>query len=134
MPVAEKVLIVGGVLNLVYGMLLGFAIVITRMRGTAATPRYLQAGHIGTMLQAGVLLGLVWAVELSSLGSGWETSAAWLLVIASALVAAMDTTNWLNGVQDAFAEKAKSVTLGGLAGTADIVAGAILVVGVLKGL
>lgn len=134
MPVAEKVLIVGGVLNLAYGMFLGFAIVMVRTRGAAATPRYLHAAHIGTMLQAGVLLGLVWAVQLSSLGSGWEQLAAWLLVIASALVAVMDTGNWLNGVQDAFAEKAKTVMLGGLAGAADTVAGIILVVGVLKGL
>jgi hypothetical protein len=134
MPLAAKVLIVGGVLNLAYGMLLGFAIVMTRSKGAPETPRYLNTAHVGAMLQAAVLLGLVWAIQLSTLDSGWETLAAWLLVIASALIAVMDTANWLNGVRDAFAEKAKTVALGAAAGAADTVAGVILVVGVFNGL
>lgn len=134
MATADKVLIAGGVLNIAYGMLLGFAIVVIRTRGFATTPRYLHAAHIGTMLQAGVLLGLAWAVQLSPLGSGWEQLAAWLLVIASGLVAVMDTANWIGGVSDAFAEGSKSAVLGGLAGTADAIAAVILVVGVIKDL
>jgi hypothetical protein len=59
--VAEKVLIAVGVLNLAYGVLLGYAIVVNRMKGAPATPRYLMAAHIGTLLHAAVLLGLVWA-------------------------------------------------------------------------
>lgn len=134
MPLAEKVLVVGGVLNLAYAMVMGFAIVITRTRGSATTPRYLNAAHIGAMMQAALLLGLVWAVQLSPLGAGWEQLAAWLLVIGSGLVAVMDTTNWIHGVNDAFAENARTVRLGGVAGTVDAVAGIILVIGVLKGL
>jgi hypothetical protein len=36
--VAEKVLITGGVLNLAYGLLLGYAIVVIRAKGAPATP------------------------------------------------------------------------------------------------
>ena len=74
--VAEKVLIVGGVLNLAYGVLLGYPIVVTRVKGAPATPRYLMAAHLGTLLQAAVLLGLVWAARLSALGPGWTDVAA----------------------------------------------------------
>jgi hypothetical protein len=112
--IAEKVLIVGGVLNLAYGTLLGYPITVIRAKGAPATPRYLMATHISTLLHAAVLLGLAWAARLSALGPGWHDVAAWLLVISSALIAAKDTLNWLTGVQDEFGEKAKTAPLGAL--------------------
>lgn len=48
---AEKVLIAGGVLNLAYGVLLGYAITVIRAKGAPATPKYLVAAHVGTLLQ-----------------------------------------------------------------------------------
>ncbi len=132
--VAEKVLIVGGVLNLAYGALLGYAIVVNRVKGAPATPKYLMATHIGTLLHAAVLLGLVWAARLSALGPGWLDAAAWLVVVSSALVAAKDTSNWLTGVQDEFTEKAKATLLGGLAALGEPIGIGIFVVGVLKAL
>jgi hypothetical protein len=39
--IAEKVLIVGGVLNLAYGTLLSYPITVIRAKGAPATPRYL---------------------------------------------------------------------------------------------
>lgn len=68
--VAEKVLIAGGVANLAYGALLGYSITVTRVKGAPATPRYLMAAHLSTLLHAAVLLGLVWAARLSPLGTG----------------------------------------------------------------
>jgi hypothetical protein len=56
--IAEKVLIVGGVLNLAYGTLLGYPITVIRAKGAPATPRYLMATHISTLLHAAVLLSL----------------------------------------------------------------------------
>lgn len=73
-----------------------------------------MAAHVGALLQAAVLLGLVWAARLSTLGSGWQDAAAWLVVVSSALIAAKDTGNWLTGVQDEFGEKAKTAALGAL--------------------
>jgi hypothetical protein len=132
MSTAEKVLILGGVLNLAVGALLGFAIVAARTKGAPATPRYLLAAHIGTLLHAAVLLGLVWAVRLSTLGANWESLAAWLIVVSSALVAAKDTLNWLTGIQDEFREKAKTAALGGLAALGESIGIGILVVGVVQ--
>ena len=91
--VAEKVLIVGGVLNLAYRTLLGYPITVIRARGAPATPKYLMTGHISALLQAAVLLGLVRAARLSTLGPGWLDVAAWLVVVSSALIAAKDTLN-----------------------------------------
>src|SRR5215469_3416379 len=113
--IAEKVLITGGVLNLAYGVLLGYAIVVIRLKGAPATPRYLMAAHISTLLHAAVLLGLVWAARLSTLDTGWEEAAAWLLVVSSVLIAAKDTVNWLTGVKDEFGEKSRTAPLAAFA-------------------
>jgi hypothetical protein len=134
MTVAEKVLIVGGVLNLAYGVLLGFPITATRLKGAPATPKYLMAAHVGTLLHAAVLLGLVWAARLSTLASGWHDVAAGLVVASSALIAAKDTSNWLSGVQDEFAEKAKTAPLGALGALAETTGIGIFLVGVLTSL
>lgn len=131
---AQKILIVGGILNLAYGALLGYAIVMIRVKGAAATPRYLMTTHISTLLHGAVLLGLVWAARLSALGPDWQDAAAWLLVISSALVAAKDTLNWLTGVRDEFTEKAKTAALGGLAALGEPIGIGIFLVGVLKAL
>lgn len=131
---AEKVLITGGLLNLAYGVLLGYAITVIRVKGAPATPKYLMAAHVGALLQAAILLGLVWASRLSTLGPGWHDLAAWLVVVASALIAAKDTVNWLTGVQDEFGEKVRTVALGPLGTVAETVGVGIFVVGVLTGL
>ena len=132
---AEKVLITGGVLNLAYGMLLGYPITVTRAKGAPATPKYLMAAHLSTLLHAAVLLGLVWAARLSTLGPGWQDVAAWLVVVSSALIAAKDTVNWLTGVQDEFGEKPAYVPpLAGLAALAETIGIGIFVAGVLQAL
>lgn len=129
---AEKVLIVGGVLNLAYGALLGYPIVVIRVKGAPATPKYLMATHVGALLQAAILLGLVWAARLSTLGSGWQDAAAWLVVVTSALIAAKDTGNWLTGVKDEFGEKPKyAAPLAALGALGETIGIGIFVVGVL---
>ena len=131
---AEKVLIAGGVLNLAYGVLLGYPIVVIRAKGAPATPRYLLAAHVGALLHAAVLLGLVWAARLSTLGPGWLDAAAWLVVVSSALVAAKDTVNWLTGVQDEFSEKAKTAPLGAHGAVTSTTGISIFVAGILAAL
>lgn len=131
---AEKVLIVGGVLNLAYGVLLGYPMIVIRAKGAAAVPRYLMAAHLTVLLHAAVLLGLVWAARLSTLDSGWEEVAAWLVVASSALIAAKDTLNWLTGVQDEFGEKAKTAPLGAFSAVTEPLGIGIIVVGVLSAL
>lgn len=135
MTAAEKVLVVGGVLTLGYGVLLGFPMIALRSReGTPPTPRYLTVVHVGSVMQGGVLLGLVWAARMSSLSQGWNTTAAWLAVVSGIFIAAKDTVNWLTGVSDEFAEKAKTAPLG-FAGAVTMTVGlGIFIVGDLAAL
>ena len=94
-----------------------------------------MAAHVSTLLHAAVLLGLVWAARLSTLGPGWQDVAAWLVVVSSALIAAKDTVNWLTGVQDEFGEKPAYVPpLAGLAALAETIGIGIFVAGVLQAL
>ncbi|MFE6617745.1 hypothetical protein [Streptomyces sp. NPDC057740] len=113
---------------------MGYPIVAIRVKGAPAVPKYLMSAHTSTLLHGAVLLGLVWAAWLSSLGMSWEEVAAWLLVVSSALVAVKDTLNWLTGVQDEFGEKAKSALLGALAALPETVGIGIFVVGVIQAL
>ncbi|MEV6427536.1 hypothetical protein [Nocardia sp. NPDC051463] len=135
MTVAEKILIVGGMLTLGYGTLLGFPMTALRRReGNPPTPRYLTVAHVGAVMQGVILLGLVWAVRLSGLSDGWETVAAWLLVASGVFIAAKDTINWLTGVRDEFAEEARTGPLGLLGALAIVPGLGILTVGVLAAL
>jgi hypothetical protein len=93
-----------------------------------------MAAHVGTLLQAALLLGLAWASRLSTLGPGWQDVAAWLVVVTSALIAAKDTINWLTGVQDEFGDKARTAPLGALGAVAETAGVGIFVVGVLTAL
>ncbi len=132
---AEKVLITGGLLNLAYGVLLGYPITVIRAKGAPAAPKYLIAVHVGALLHAAVLLGLAWASRLSTLGPGWQDVAAWLVVVSSALIAAKDTLNWLTGVKDEFGEKPRYAAPSGALGAAAMTAGVgIFVGGVLTAL
>jgi hypothetical protein len=132
---AEKVLITGGVLNLAYGTLLGYPITVIRVKGAPATPKYLMATHVSTLLQAAILLGLAWAARLSALGPGWLDVAAWLVVVSSALIAAKDTVNWLTGVKDEFSEKPETAApLAALAALGTTIGIGIFVAGVLTAL
>ena len=134
LTVAEKVLITGGVLNLAYGVILGYPITVIRAKGAPAVSKYLMAAHVSALLHAAILLGLVWAARLSTLGPGWQDVAAWLVVVSSALIAAKDTVNWLTGVQDEFGGKAKTTPLAALAALAMPTGVGIFVVGVLEAL
>lgn len=133
METAEKVLIVGGVLNLGYGVVTGLIISRLRSRGPDV-PRHLTLAHIGPLMQGPMLLALVIALALSSLTSGLETLAAWLLVGGSFGIAAGDTLLWLGGAKDAFAERPPGFFLQAIGGPLSGAGITIVTIGVLKGL
>ena len=104
MEIAAKILIVGGVLNLAYGFVTGFLIARIRM-GSPTVPKYLMLAHTGPFMQGAMLLGLNFALIMSTLSDDIEQIAAFLLVLGSALLALKDTLNWLASVEDEFSEK-----------------------------
>lgn len=127
---ADRLLIFGAVANLAYGFLTGF--LLGKVRETRAAPRYLTLAHTGPLMQAAMLFGLVFALKISALPSWAECTAAALFVLGSALIAARDTANWAQGVEDEFIEKPNLGTRLGLFGAlASTVGLGIIIVGIV---
>ena len=133
MEIASKVLIVGGVVNLAYAFLTGIFLGTVRSKKPEA-PKYLVYAHMGPLIHCPILLGLVFAVDLSPLPSAVETLATSLLVASSVLLAAKDTLNWVQGVTDEFAERSPGFFLGAAYMFIATLGLLILMVGVFRGL
>lgn len=134
METAAKILIVGGVLNIAYGLLTGLPASYIRQKSPTYS-KYLRFVHVGALLWGPTLISLAFALSLSTLDKDIELLAAWLMVIASITLDAKDTINWLQGIQDEFAERpVVPLALGGISSLASIAGIAIILVGVIDGL
>ena len=103
MSSASQILITGGMFILAFGFLLGIPMAMARGRAPRA-PRYLFAAHLAAIIQGGLLLALTVAIGFSTLSAGVETTAAVLLAVGIILFDLGLALNWLQGVEDAFAE------------------------------
>lgn len=103
MDTATRILVVGGMCVLVFGFLLGIPMAAARSKASRA-PRYLFAAHLAAIIQGGMLLALTIAVGFAALSSAVAATAAALLVGGVALFDLGLALNWLQGVEDAFAE------------------------------
>jgi hypothetical protein len=134
MDSAAKILIIGGVLNLAYGLFTGFFLAKERMNRPEA-PKYLIFAHVGPLMQGPMLLSLVFAINFSPLSSRTESLAAWLLVAGSMFLATKDTFYWIQGIRDEFAQRPPSgIVLGSLSAISSTLGLAILVFGIFRGL
>ena len=131
---AEKVLIVGGVLSLVFSFVMGFILSRARLKEPSADHAWLLQAHRVALWEGFMLLGLVFAVELSTLSQGLETLAAWLLVAAAALQAASAIANLVQGIPDQFVERRLGYQLAAANAGLGAIGLVILLVGVFKGL
>lgn len=131
---AEKVLIVGGTLNLVFAFAMGFILSRARLKTPSADHGWLLQAHRVALWEGFMLLGLVFAVELSTLSRGLETLAAWLLVAAAALQAASAIANLVQGIPDQFVERRLGYQLAAANAVIGAIGLVILLVGVFKGL
>jgi len=130
---AQKVLIGGGLINIVYGFLTGFAFSTARQKSEFA-PRYLVMAHTGPLAFGTMLMALSLTIPISALSPENEELAARLLVAFAVCIAVKDTYNWLAGVTDEFAQKPVfSRTVGGAGVLAGIVGIAMLSAGMLQG-
>ena len=131
---AEKVLIVGGTLSLVFSFVMGFILSRARLKAPTADHAWLLQAHRVALWEGFMLLGLVVAVELSTLSQGLETLAAWLLVAAAALQAASAIANLVQGIPDQVVERRLGYQLAATNAVLGAIGLVILLVGVLKGL
>lgn len=134
MELAGKILILGGVFNIFYGLLTGIPAGIIRQNSPTYS-KYLRFVHIGALMWGPLLISLALALSISPLGENVEIIAASLMVLASILLDAKDTINWLQKVEDEFAEKPKlPLALGGLSSLASLIGIIIIMIGVIQGL
>jgi hypothetical protein len=131
MTLAEQILVLGGIINLVYGFITGFMLAVIRQRQPVA-PKYLMFAHTGPLMQGAMLLGLVFAVQMAQLSPGVENAGAALLTVGALLLAIKDTVNWWQTIGDEFGEKPiLGLVLGMVSVLASSVGLLILAVGVI---
>jgi hypothetical protein len=133
MEPASKILIVGGMANLLYSSAVGFKLAQIRTKGPIADT-FLPLAHRVSLWWGFMFLGLAWAVTLSPLSTGLETSAAWLLIGSSVLSDMDPVINFLQGARDPVAERRFTIYLGGLSFVLVTGGLVILSVGVIQGI
>lgn len=128
---AARVLVVGGVANLVLSFLLGWVLAGRRMKAPIEAHRWLLTAHEVSLQEGLMLLGLAFALGFARLPGAWALTSACLLVLASALQDFSGIVNWLRGTQDQFAERSAGwvlATLNAITNTAGllIIAGGVV--------
>jgi hypothetical protein len=131
---AVRVLVVGGVANLVLSFLLGWLLSARRMHAPIESHRWLLTAHEVSLQEGLMLLGLAFALGFARLPAGWSLAAAWLLVVASFLQDFSGVVNWLRGTGDQFAERSAGWVLASLNAVTNTAGLLIVAGGVLRGL
>lgn len=103
MDTAAKILILGGLGSLLYAFTFGFVLSRARLADPEAEQIRLTQVHVVSLWEGFMLLGLVFAVQLSDLASGWESLAAVLLVAAAGLQLSSNTLAWRKRLANLFA-------------------------------
>jgi len=131
---AAKVLIVGGTLNLALAFAMGFVLSQARLRGPRESTLHLLQVHRVALWEGFMLLGLTFAVNLSPLSAAVNTLAAALLVASSLFQDASSILNWVQRVDDEFAQRSQGFSLAVINALLGSVGLAILIYGVFRGL
>ena len=120
MSTAGKILILAGMVNLLVGGFSGIPMALVRQRGAPEVPKYLTMVHLGGLMHGPILLGVAFALTISTLTPWVDTTAAVLLAGASGLLIVKDTINWRQGVRDEFAEDSLGLKIGTVFGPAHV--------------
>lgn len=131
---AVRVLVVGGVLNVVLSFVLGWVLSALRLRKPIEPLRWLMVAHEVALQEGVLLIALGFALQFARLPPEWATAGAWLLVAGSVFQDASGIINYLLKTTDQFAERSKgwvAATVNALLNTAGL---GIVAVGVLRAL
>jgi len=131
---ASKILVVAGMINLMIGALSGIPMGLVRQRGSAVVPKYLTMVHLGGLMHGPLLLGIAFALTISTLSPWIATAAALTLAGASGLLVIKDTINWQQGIQDEFAEESLGLRIGTVFGPIHVIGLGLATVCVFSGL
>jgi hypothetical protein len=130
---AQKILILGGVANLVLSFLLGWVLSAVRMRGPMAPHRWLLTAHEVSLQEGVMLLALGAALAVAELPVAWATAGAALLVAGSLFQDFSGVVNWLRRTGDQFAERSTGWRLASINAVLNTAGLAIVAVGVVRG-
>jgi hypothetical protein len=134
MSTASKILIAAGMINLLVGGLSGIPMAMVRQRGALEVPKYLTLVHLGGLMHGPILLGVGFALTISTLTPWIDTAAAVMLAVASGLLIIKDTINWRQGIRDEFAEDSLGLKFGQVFGPLHILGLLAASAGVVSGL
>ena len=134
MEPAAKILITGGVSAIVFALLEGVELSRRRTSQPAAALRPWFTAHETGLMQGAMMLGLSLAVPLSKLGTGVESLAAWLILVAMISSTIANLSNALQNVTDQFAARSLGLRLNQFQAVLLLPGVIILLVGVARGL
>jgi hypothetical protein len=103
MDTAARIFIIGGLGSLLFSFVMAFVLAQARLADPQADRHLLLQVHVVSLWEGFMLLGLVWAVALSDLSSGWETAAALLIVAGAVLQLSANTLAWRGNNTNIFA-------------------------------
>lgn len=132
-PYAIRVLVLGGILNLVLSFVLGWVLSMKRMKEPMTKHHWLLVAHTVSLQEGLMLLGLAFALSFAKLGATAAAVGAWLLVLASAFQDFSGIVNWLRRTGDQFAEKSTGWLLASVNAVLNTAGLAIIAYGVLRG-
>jgi hypothetical protein len=99
---ATRILVVGGVANLVLSFLLGWLLSAKRMKEPIDKHHWLLVAHEVSLQEGLMLLGLAFALGFAKLSPGVANAGAWMLVAGSVFQDASGILNWLTATGDQF--------------------------------
>jgi len=130
---AARVLVLGGIANLVLSFLLGWVLSAKRMKGPMEPHRWLLVAHEVSLQEGLMLLGLAYALSFARLSPGLALTGAWLLVAASLFQDLSGIVNWLRGTTDQFAQRSTGWLLASVNAVLNTGGLAIVAYGVVRG-
>lgn len=131
---AIKLLVAGGVGNLVLSFVLGWVLSAKRMKEPMDKHKWLLIAHEVSLQEGLMLLGLAFALVFAKLSPSLAVIGAWLLILGSIFQDFSGILNWLRSVDDQFKAKSLgwiSATINAILNTAGL---GIIAYGVFSGL
>lgn len=104
MTTADSILVLTAIGLLFSGSVTGFFMSRIRLSAPDA-PKYLTTAHVGSYMQAPILLGIVIVLGFSGMSDAFNTAAAVVFSVGAVLLVVKDLVNWLAGTKDEFVEQ-----------------------------
>jgi len=130
---AIRVLLVGGLANLVFSFVLGWVLSMQRMKRPIEPLRWLLVAHTVSLQEGLMLLGLSYALTFARMSGTLALVAAWLLVLGSIFQDLSGFVNWLRRTGDQFAERSAGWRLASANAVLNTAGLALVVYGVVRG-